>query len=110
ITIHSSAQGTKFDYCDISGGGRASGYSANNCLFIWNGAWAEIRNTAFSKSNYYYVGFDDDNATTGYHIYSDNVSFDPKGNTDLLANVWYEVSNYPTANALPANNFTPNTN
>jgi hypothetical protein len=107
ITVRSLSQGTRFDHCEISGGGRAAGYSNNNCLFIWEEAYVNIRNTTFSKSNFYYVGFDSNASVGAYYIYSENVTFSPKGTTNLLANVWYEVTNNPTSETLPANNFTP---
>jgi uncharacterized RmlC-like cupin family protein len=107
IVIHTLSEGTRFNYCDISGGGRSTGYSNNNCFFIYAGAYVDIRNTTFNKSNFYYVGFDSNNSLTGYHIYSENVTFGAKGNTTLIANVWYEDASYPTSDTLPANNFTP---
>lgn len=49
IRVDTDLEGTEFTYCDISGGGRADGYWANRCLYLYN-ATVELFNVTISKS------------------------------------------------------------
>jgi plastocyanin len=98
IRVDTDLEGTEFAYCDISGGGRTDDWGGNRCLYIYN-ATVELFNVTISKSLRYGVGLEGDNK-----IWSSGVTF---SNIDL-GNVWY-YSSGQTADALPTNNFTPET-
>jgi hypothetical protein len=99
MVIHSEVQGTKFAYCDISGGGRGDSWSENSCLFLYDDAYVELDTVSFSKSNHYYVGFDDE---VDCHIKHTGVTFDPPVTGAFINNVWYEGGQVEGSATLPA--------
>jgi plastocyanin len=97
IRVDTDAEGTKFAYVDISGGGSASGWSGNRNLYLYNGT-IELLNVRLSKSDYYCMGFEGNNNK----IWSSGVTFEGCA----AGNVWTYPSG-PAVDDLPENNFTP---
>ena len=96
IDVRTNLEGTKFAYCDISGGGSGDGWSANRCLYVCN-AYIQLLNVHISKSLRYGIGLEGT-----YYICSSGVTFD----ACQQGNVWY-YDGSPTTVALPTDNFVP---
>jgi hypothetical protein len=77
IRVYSRTPGTKFNYCDISGGGSGSEYY--KCiLYMYSGSFTssymELNNTIFSKSLHYGLYLENYNATSYCLVASSNPS------------------------------------
>ena len=104
IRIYSQSPGTKFNYCDISGGGGGSEYY-KTLLYVYTGsydannnpakAYIELNNTTFSKSLNYGIFFDYYNNSNECNISTDNaatVTFGTGANQCVAGNIVRYVS------------------
>ena len=53
VMMESERQGNIFNFCQMSGGGSDSGWTANHCLYLRSNSKTTITNTLISDSDYY---------------------------------------------------------
>ena len=84
VEISSNTQGTKFAYCDISGGGGGTNYA---CLVINTNDYAQLKGVKLSKSSTYGLKLNGSSSTNIAKICAEDVTFED----NLLDNVWEYV-------------------
>ena len=85
VNVSSSTEGTKFAYCDISGGG--NGGTSNACLVISNNAYAQLQDVKLSKSTTHGLRL-----SQNARIWAHSVTFE---DIDGVYNVWEYATGSP---------------
>ena len=97
IKVNTQTTGTKFAYCDISGGGPGTSWYNSSCLYILDYAVVQLKEIEISKSRYFGICF----YSAHYSFWSSNVTISGMGQNDVWDN-----DTLTDTGSLPANKWT----
>jgi hypothetical protein len=101
INVATQFQGTRFAWCDISGGGHTGSWGAN--ITLWQNSYLQLSNVNLRKSGKYGLLLDD--TYNDYKIWSEQVTFGNSPGDWTHGPVWGYYTDVPMD--MPKNTWTP---